>query len=142
MTLTLTIDPNNLPKTIDPTVDRLQGGLPRQYEADASGNVVFSSDTQPELRVPAYAAPRAASKMTQPASFTMPGGAVQTTVLPLTGQQVDQGSGETLVQSTVAGFELQAKNGLAPACSVTVTSGCVRPSRRAVRRPEVPGSDI
>jgi subtilisin family serine protease len=125
VTLTLTIDPNDLPKTIDPTVDRLQGGLPRQYEADASGNVVFSSDTQPELRVPAYAAPRPASKMTQPASFTMPGGAVQTSVLPLTGQQVDQGAGETLVQSTVAGFELQAKNGLAPACSATVTSGCV-----------------
>ncbi len=125
VTLTLTINPNNLPKTIDPTVDRLQGGLPRQYEADASGNVVFSSDTQPELRVPAYAAPRPASTMTQPASFTMPGGAVQTSVLPLTGQQVDQGSGDTLVQSTVAGFELQAQNGLAPACSATVTSGCV-----------------
>jgi len=125
VTLTLTIDPSQLTKTIDPTVSRSQGNAPRQYEADASGNVVLTSDTQPELRVPAYAAPRPASTMTQPASFTMPSGAVQTSVLPLTGQQVDQGSGDTLVQSTVAGFELQAKNGKVPACSSSVTSGCV-----------------
>jgi len=125
VTLTLTLDPSQLTKTIDPTVSRSQGGLPRQYEADASGNVVLTSDTQPELRVPAYAAPRPASTTTQPASFTMPGGAVQTSVLPLTGQQVDQGSGDTLVQSTVAGFELQAKSGKVPTCSSSVTSGCV-----------------
>lgn len=125
VTLTLTIDPSALTKTIDPTVSRSQGGLPRQYEADASGDVVLTSDTQPSLRVPAYAAPRPASTMTQPASLTMPGGAVQTSVLPLSGKQVDQGSGATLVQSTVAGFELQAKSGKVPACTTSVTSGCV-----------------
>jgi subtilisin family serine protease len=125
VTLTLTIDPSQLTKTIDPTVARSQGGLPRQYLADASGNVVLTSDGSPELRVPAYAAPRPASTMTQPSSFTMPSGAVQNSVLPLSGQQVDQGSGDTQVQSTVAGFELQATSGLAPSCSGSVTSGCV-----------------
>ncbi len=132
VTLTLTVDPSKLTKTIDPTVSRSQGGAPRQYEADASGNVVLTSDNAPELRVPAYAAPRPASTMTQPASFSLPSGAVQTSVLPLSGQQVDQGSGETLVQSTVAGFELQATSGKAPDCSSTVTSGCVNfPDERA-----------
>ncbi len=125
VTLTLTIDPSQLTKTIDPTVDRLQAGNPREYRADASGIVLFTSDGVPSLRVPAYAAPRPASVMSQPSSLTMPGGAVQKALLPLTGQRVNQGSGVTAVQSTVAGFELQATSGLAPDCSVSVTSGCV-----------------
>ena len=126
VTVTLTITPGELTKTIDPTVDRFQAIANRQYQADASGNVVFSSqDELPNLRVPVYAAPRPASAMTQPSSFSLSGGPVQTRLLPLSGQQVDQGSGDTLVQSTVAGFELQATSGLAPNCSVTVTAGCV-----------------
>jgi hypothetical protein len=63
--------------------------------------------------------------MTQPSSFSLSGGPVQTGLLPLSGQQVDQGFGKTLVQSTVAGFELQATSGLVPNCSVAVMSGCV-----------------
>jgi subtilisin family serine protease len=128
VTVTLTITPGELTKTIDPTMDRFQAVADRQYQADASGNVVFSSqDERPDLRVPVYAAPRPASTMTQPASFSLSGGPVQSGLLPLSGGQVDQGSAEdgTLVQSTVAGFELQATSGLAPNCSVTVTSGCV-----------------
>jgi subtilisin family serine protease len=125
VTLTLTIHSNQLTKTIDPTVDRDQAGLPRQYQADASGNVVFSTEGAPTLRVPAYAAPRPASAMTQASSVTLPDGAVQTSQLSLTGTRVNQGSGLTAVQSTVAGFELQATSGMAPNCSDTVTSGCV-----------------
>jgi hypothetical protein len=128
VTVTLTITPGELTKTIDPTVDRFQAVANRQYQADASGNVVFSSEDElPSLRVPVYAAPRPASTMTQPASFSLSGGPVQTGLLPLSGGQVDQGSAEdgTLVQSTVAGFELQATSGLVPNCSVTVKSGCV-----------------
>ena len=126
VTLTLTVDPTKLTKTIDPTVERVTGGLPRQYVADASGLVMFTSTTEdaPDLRVPAYSAPRPASVMTQPASLKMPGGSVQNALLPLTGQQVQQGSGATAIQSLVAGFELQAKSGVVKQCTATVTTGC------------------
>ena len=63
--------------------------------------------------------------MTQPASLSLPSGAVQTALLPLSGAQVNQGSGAEAVKSIVAGFELQATSGLAPSCSTTVTSACV-----------------
>jgi hypothetical protein len=115
VTLTLTIDPTQLTKTIDPTVDRFQGGLPREYVAEASGRVLFKPEdgSVPQLRVPVYSSPRPASVMTQPASIDMPSGAIQSDSLPLNGTGVDQGSASkgTLVQSLVAGFELQAKSG-------------------------------
>ncbi|MDX6254772.1 MAG: hypothetical protein QOJ11_1106 [Frankiales bacterium] len=130
--LTLTIHPSQLTKTIDPTVDRLQGGLPREYQADASGIVLLTGHGVPSLRVPAYAAPRPASVMTQPGSVTVHGGTIQTARLPLMGARVNQGSGLDAVRSTVAGFELQATSGLAPTCSVTVTSACIHfPDERA-----------
>jgi subtilisin family serine protease len=115
VTLTLTIDPTQLTKTIDPTMPRSQAGLPREYLADASGRVLFKpEDTSvPQLRVPVYSAPRPASVMTQPASIDMPSGSIQSGTLPLSGTGVDQGSSShgTLVQSLVAGFELQAQSG-------------------------------
>jgi subtilisin family serine protease len=125
VTVTLTIDPTKLTKTIDPSVDRLQGGIPRQYQADASGLVVLTSADVPDLRVPVYSAPRPVSVMTQPASVTMPTGATQSVFLPLSGHNVNQGVGAEAVQSIVAGFELQATSGVLPNCSLTVTSGCV-----------------
>ena len=115
VTLTLTIDPTQLTKTIDPTVDRIQGGNARAYVAEASGRVLFKPDdgSVPQLRVPVYSSPRPASVMTQPASIDMPSGSIQSTALPLSGTGVDQGSAAkgTLVQSLVAGFELQATSG-------------------------------
>jgi subtilisin family serine protease len=114
VTLTLTIDPTQLTKTIDPTVDPFGGGLPREFVADASGRVLFTpQDASPMLRVPVYSAPRPASAMTQPSALDMPDGAIQSASLPLSGTGVDQGSGPdgTLVQSLVAGFELQAQSG-------------------------------
>lgn len=125
VTLTLTLDPAAMTKTHDPTVDLLTGGVPRQFQADASGLVLLTPDSGVQLRVPAYVAPRPASTMTQPDSLTLPAGDVQEALLPLSGHEVDQGSGTTTVQSLVAGFELQAKSGLAPDCGGDVTSGCV-----------------
>src|SRR5262249_31414753 len=104
--VTLTIDPSKLTKTIDPTVDRTQGGNPRVYQADASGLVVLQSAGAPTLNVPVYAAPRPTSNMTQASSITMPEGAHQSTLMPLTGTGVSQGSGATAIDSLVAGFEL------------------------------------
>ncbi len=138
VTLTLHLDPSAMTKTIDPTMPLLQAvpgftPLARQFQADASGLVEFTATGGgPDLRVPAYVAPRPASAMTQPGSLTMPAGDVQEALLPLTGQSVDQGSGAETIQSLVAGFELQAKSGLAPDCGGPVTDGCVNfPDERA-----------
>ena len=94
VTLTLTIDPTQLTKTIDPTVDLEQGGLPREFLADASGRVLFApEDSSPTLRVPVYSAPRPASVMTQPSSLDMPSGSIQMGSLPLSGTGVQPGLG-------------------------------------------------
>ena len=120
-------DASLLTKTIDPTVQLDQGGLPREFQADASGRIVLTpgSGTKPSLRVPVYSAPRPASVMTQPASVTMPSGPIQNAILPLSGKSLNQGSGTTSIQSIVAGFELQATSGLAPDCTATLTTGCL-----------------
>lgn len=124
VTLTLHLEPDEMAKTIDPTVEPVQGFLPRQFQADASGLVVLET-AGPDLRVPVYAAPRPASAMTQTPTLTLPDGEVQEALLPLTGQSVNQGGEAAKIQSTVAGFELQANSGLAPSCSESVTAFCV-----------------
>jgi len=108
VTVTLDLDPSQLTKTIDPTMDRVTGGLPRVYQADASGLVVLTKAGSPDLRVPVYAAPRPVSQMTQPSTLTLPEGTHQSAPLALTGTGVSQGSGVTAVDSVVAGFELAA----------------------------------
>jgi subtilisin family serine protease len=130
VTLTLTIDPTQLTKTIDPTVDQLQGGLPREFLAEASGRVIFApQDSTPTLRVPVYSAPRPASVMTQPSSVEMPAvGPPVTTTLPLSGTGVSQGTGSESIQSLVAGFELQATSPALPNCGGSVTTGCIHAS--------------
>ena len=127
VTVTLSVDPAQLTKTHDPTVDLAQGGIPRVFQSDVSGLVLFSPSggSAPQLRVPVYAAPRATSTMTAPDKLTLPAGVTQSALLPLTGSQVNNGSDDTRVQSIVAGFELQATDGKAPTCSDTVTSHCV-----------------
>jgi hypothetical protein len=130
VTLTLTINPTQLTKTIDPTVARDQATFPREYVADASGRVLFTPlDTSlPTLRVPVYSAPRPASIMTQPSSIKMPNGPIQAASLPLSGQGVSQGTGPTSIQSAVAGFELQATSGALPSCGGSLTTGCIHAS--------------
>ena len=118
-------------------MDRSRAGLPREFVADASGRVLFKPEgwERPQLRVPVYSSPRPASVMTQPSSLDMPSGSIQSASLPLSGTGVDQGSGSangTLVQSLVAGFELQATSGALPGI----------PERREGRRPEVRRHDV
>jgi subtilisin family serine protease len=134
VTLTLTLNPSQLTKPIDPTVPRTQevplkkGGVervPREYVAEASGRVLLTRAGQPTLRVPVYAAPRPAATMTQPASIEMPHGTVQKGWLPLSGNGLNQGSGADRITSLVAGFELQAKSGTLPNCVGTVMTGCI-----------------
>lgn len=128
VTLTLTVTPSLLTKGIDPTVARTQDALARDFVADASGRVLFTSAGVPTLRVPVYAAPRPVSAMTQASSLHMPNGRIETALLPLSGTQLNQGSGPTAINSLVAGFELQATSGALPSCSAAVTTGCIHAS--------------
>jgi hypothetical protein len=133
VTLTLTIEPDELTKPIDKTSDRITL-LPRQYLAAASGLVMFKNQAPKgtDLRVSAYAAPRPASAMTQASSLAMPGGSVQHALLPLSGQQVQHLDGKNSIQSLVSGFELQATSGALPQCSGPGQSGCWNlPEQRA-----------
>ena len=126
VTVTLSVDPAQLAKTHDPTVDLAQGGLSRVFQSDVSGLVLLTpAGNAPHLRVPVYAAPRAASTMSAPDKLTLAGGQTQSALLPLSGSQVRVGSGDSRVQSTLAGFELQAVDGSAPSCSDEVRQHCV-----------------
>ncbi len=128
VTVTLTVTPSLLTKPIDPTVARTQDALARDYLADASGRILFSSAGLPTLRVPVYAAPRPVSAMTQPSTLHMPNGRIATGLLPLSGTQLSQGSGPTAITSLMAGFELQATSGPLPACGGAVTKSCIHAS--------------
>jgi subtilisin family serine protease len=128
-------DRTQLTKTIDPTMSRTdtigpgpQDTVARNYLADASGRVLLTpvSGSAPTLRVPVYSAPRPASTMTQPGTVNLPAGTITNVALPLSGTDVSQGTGDTLVRSAVAGFELQATSGLQRLCTATVTFLCVR----------------
>jgi subtilisin family serine protease len=117
-------DPTKLTKTMDPTMDAIQG-LPREFLADASGRVLLASSGRPTLRVPVYSAPRPASNMTQAAVLNLTPGAQQTGSLQLTGTNLNQGTGSQQVVSLASVFELQGVSGLAPHCSAAVDEQCV-----------------
>lgn len=120
-------NPKSLTKTHDSTVSLAQDGLPREFLADASGRVVLTpiAGSTVALRVPVYSAPRPASTMTNPSTFTLPGSGAQRALMSMSGHGVGQGTGTAAVDSIVSGFELAATSPLAPTCSATVTSLCV-----------------
>lgn len=109
VTVTMSIaDPSALAKTLDPTMSATMLGMPRQFLADASGRVQFTSDTSPTLRVPVYTAPKPVAAMAAHAiNF---GNKATTTTTQLTGRGVDQGSGASVYKSMVAPFVLGASS--------------------------------
>ncbi|GAA5143808.1 S8 family serine peptidase [Nocardioides marinquilinus] len=135
-------DPSALTKTVDPTMPPVGvQGYPVETLAETSGRVLLTPSTQaqPQLRVPVYAAPRPASTMTQPDSVPMAPGVDEATLAMSGG---DVGVGQTngandgdftdAVRSIAAGFELTAVSGQSPFCSQTVTFACLRlPEERA-----------
>lgn len=130
VTVTLSLDPTALDKTVDPTIGRTDPAThyPRETMAEASGRVLLAPATgnAPTLRVPVYAAPRAASTLTQPSSVTLApdGSGTLTTTGSDLGAGTNNGSGATKVASQAAGFELLAKSDTQPACSATVDVAC------------------
>ena len=113
-------DPSALSKALDSTSSATQGGVARSFVADVSGRLLLTSSGRPTLRVPVYAAPRAASTMTQPGSLLLSlAGNDQNGSLMLSG-----GATGGSFQSLVGGFELDATSDQAPACTQAITSDC------------------
>src|SRR5262249_41604000 len=111
-------DPSALRKVADPTVDKLQSDLPRQFLADASGLVKLTptAGATVGLRVPVYSAPKPVAAVTTPASVKFRGNDAQT-VLNLSGRGLNQGSGDERYQSLVSVMELQASSPKLPKCT-------------------------
>ncbi|GHF64018.1 subtilisin family serine protease [Amycolatopsis bartoniae] len=122
VTLRIT-DPTALRKVLDPTMATEQAGLARQFLADASGRVAFTSVTRSSvpLRVPVYAAPKPVSAITVPNSLNLRG---DQATLPLGGRGLDQGTGSERYRSLISVLELQATSPKLPPCRGKVTEGC------------------
>ncbi|MBG6085144.1 S8 family serine peptidase [Zhihengliuella flava] len=104
--VTLTVDPAEFAKTMDPTLEATQSGLPRQWVADATGRIVLENADAPTLRVPVQAAPKPTADMSadRKKSKVTDG----TGTINLTGRGVDAGEGSENVTSLVSAFELGA----------------------------------
>ncbi|MGH3776672.1 MAG: S8 family peptidase [Pseudonocardiaceae bacterium] len=129
LTVTLRIDdPSALRRTADPTIEKTQLGAARQFVADASGRVVLtpqaaSGPDAPPLRVPVYAAPRPVADMAAPQSLRFLGHDRQA-VLALSGQGVDQGSGDAAYRSLISVLQLQAESGRLHTCEGVFVAYC------------------
>ena len=134
VTVTATFTRSALRPVADPTAeaDPLEIGILRSHRADASGRMVLEpvqGTAGGALRVPVWSAPRAASTMSSPASTTvtrqsgLPAG-VATSMLPLTGTGIDQGSDATSYVSTVSTFQLQGTSPRRADCSATRIVDC------------------
>ena len=120
-------DPAALTKTIDPTVEAAQFGLPRQFLADASGRIVLTAtdSDRPSLRVPVYSAPRPAAAMTTPSEVRLPAGGLPSADLPLLGHGVAQGAAAARVLSIVSGYALEGTSGRLGGCTATIVEHCI-----------------
>ncbi len=130
LVLTLHIDdPAALRKTADPTIEKTQLGQARQFLADASGRVVLTpagpdaADRQ-ALRVPVYAAPKPVADIAVPDELRFDGTDQQAT-LTLSGNELDQGSGDAAYRSLISVLQLQVESGRLPECSSLFTADCV-----------------
>ncbi|MEU5694724.1 S8 family serine peptidase [Actinosynnema sp. NPDC020468] len=114
VTVTLRLTGGDLRKVGDPTVERTQNGVARQFLAEVSGRVLVSSGAT-VLRVPVYAAPKPVSDL----SAVLVGGKLR-----LRGEGLAQGSGPEAYRSLVSVFELQGESPRLPDCSDEVKTDC------------------
>jgi len=84
--VTVKVNGKQLGKTMDPTMDSEQLGVPRSFLADVTGRVQFTSATAPALRVPVSAAPKPVSAL----SVTKRALSAKKATLTLGGKGVDQ----------------------------------------------------
>jgi subtilisin family serine protease len=103
-------DPTQLAKTLDPAAERVQLGIPRQYIADASGRVQFTSDTASTLRVPVHAAPKPTADLSAGTALVFDTPADLETDLTFTGRGLLQGGADSLYASVASPFVLGAES--------------------------------
>ncbi|HEY0641219.1 MAG TPA: S8 family serine peptidase [Pseudonocardiaceae bacterium] len=117
-------DPGALRKVADPTVEKLQLDVPRQFVADASGRVDLTptQGSSIPLRVSVYSAPKPTADINTPAHIRV-GGSGQG-VLNLSGRGIAQGSGDARYASLISVLELQAQSPRLPDCGNGVTTNC------------------
>ncbi|GAA4177962.1 S8 family peptidase [Gryllotalpicola koreensis] len=120
-TVTLTVTPSALKKTIDPTQDPLSGvGVPRSFLSDASGRVLVAEPGKTALRVPVYAAAKPTSATSTKLVTSKSGSS-----LAISGKGFDQGTGTEKFQSLTSVLTLGASSPKEKACTDTQTSGCL-----------------
>ena len=117
-------DPKALRKVADPTVEKDQLGVPRQFVADESGRVELTptSGATVPLRVAVYSAPKPVADINTPAKLRV--GRAGQGVLNLTGRGLNQGSGDQRYLSLISALELQARSPQLPDCGGGVTTNC------------------
>ncbi|MFD7655838.1 S8 family serine peptidase [Actinosynnema sp. NPDC059797] len=113
--VTLRVEPGELRKTADPTVEKRQADRARQFLAEASGRVVARVGGS-ELRVPVYAAPKPVADVE---ATDLGGGAVR-----LVGRALDQGGGDQAYRSLMTAFELHGTSPELPDCAGEVKVDC------------------
>jgi len=121
----LRIDSSKLRKVADPTIEKLNLGVARQFIGDESGRVVFTprSGTTVPLRVAVYAAPKPVADINVPGSLRIKG-ATGSAKLRVSGHGLSQGSGDQAYRAIISALELQGRSPKLADCSPTVTADC------------------
>ena len=114
-TVTMRVKASALRHTIDPTMDKTQLDLARQYLSDASGRVLVTPSGEDAARVPVYGAAK-------PVSTT--DATVNGKRIALSGQGFQQGSGSTGWTSFASVMQLGATSGTLPTCLPGQAGGC------------------
>ncbi|MEU4565076.1 S8 family serine peptidase [Micromonospora sp. NPDC023956] len=113
-----------LRKTMDPTMEAVQGGLARQFVADAAGRLLLTPvrGATVALRLPVAASPKPAAAVTVPPVLRM-GDRAQAS-LRIAGRGLHQGSGAAAYRSLVSVLELHARSPQLPSCGGPIVNGC------------------
>lgn len=129
VTVTMTGDPAQMTKTIDPTVEAPSDDNPRQFLAEASGRLIAATADGKQRRVSVHASPRPASAMSAAPGIVLPTSSATAPdvrgELPLSGKGVSQGSGATAIQSLVTGLELQGVSPALRPCAAGQVVDCI-----------------
>ena len=117
-------DPKALRKVADPTIEKEQLGVARQFLADESGRVEFhpTAGATVPLRVAVYSAPKPVADINTPSRVRVPRSGQG--VLTLAGRGLNQGDGDERYQSLISALELQASSPKLPNCGGGVTTNC------------------
>jgi subtilisin family serine protease len=123
VSVTLRIDdPLALRRTMDPTVAPTQNDLARQFLTDASGRLVLTPKTGPQLRVPVYAAPKPVARLSTEPQISFD--SREQALLAIRGKGLDQGEGSEAYRSLISVLELQASSPQLPSCRKNLTKAC------------------